>query len=180
VIAATNRDPEEAVAQGRLRADLYHRLNVFPLELPPLRERGNDVKLIAQSLLDQLNAAAGTAKQFTPDVLEAMVGQAWPGNVRELKNYVQRSYILADENWITATGSLPKVVAPSAPAHEPAVSIQVGMTLAHADRLMILATLEQCDGVKKAAAKMLGISLKTLYNRLEEFGAAGLLDEAAP
>jgi two-component system response regulator AtoC len=181
VIAATNRDPEAAVEQGRLRTDLYHRLNVFPIELPPLRERGEDVKLIAQSLLDQLNTASGTDKQFAPEALAAMTAHTWPGNVRELKNYVQRSYILADDKWITATHSLPKPSAAAAPRTSDAmVSISVGLTLAQADRLMILATLEQCGGVKKVAAKTLGISLKTLYNRLEEFGEAGLVDETTP
>ncbi|MDF6884128.1 sigma 54-interacting transcriptional regulator, partial [Escherichia coli] len=92
VIAATNRDPEEAVADGKLRADLYHRLNVFPLQLPPLRERGKDVELLAQHFLDQLNAQSNTKKAFLPPAMETLRGYHWPGNVRELRNYVQRAY----------------------------------------------------------------------------------------
>jgi DNA-binding NtrC family response regulator len=173
VIAATNRDPEAAVAEGKLRADLYHRLNVFPLELPPLRVRGKDVELIAQSLLDQLNEAHKTSKAFPPEVLAALAAHHWPGNVRELKNYVQRAYIMADEGSLN-TSAVPLHVSPTRPAAGSSITVQVGMSLAEADRQLIFATLDQCGGVKKHAADILGISLKTLYNRLEEYAAAGL------
>jgi len=173
VIAATNRDPEEAVADGRLRADLYHRLNVFPLELPSLRERGDDIELIAQSLLDQLNHAHKTHKIFSPDVLEALAAHTWPGNVRELKNYVQRAYIMSDDRMIT-NSAVPLQISAAKPAAALMVSLQVGVSLAEADRQLILATLEQCNGVKKQAAEILGVSLKTLYNRLEEYAERDL------
>jgi len=174
VIAATNRNPEEAVEQGCMRADLYHRLNVFPLELPPLRKRGNDVELIARSLLDQLNSAHQTSKSFPPEVLQAMQAHDWPGNVRELKNYVQRAYILGGERSIDAPAV--SLHTPSAkPSAGATVSLPVGVSLAEADRQLIVATLQQCGGVKKHAAEVLGISLKTLYNRLEEYSAQGLL-----
>ncbi len=178
VIAATNRNPMEAVADGKLRADLYHRLNVFPLELPALRERGKDVELIAEDFLEQLNAQHHGKKRFSPEVLASLNAHRWPGNVRELKNYVQRAYIMASDDLISAS-VVPLQMSPNAPVAETVVTIPVGMSLAEADRHLIFATLEQCGGVKKRAAEVLGISLKTLYNRLEEYAASGKSPEAA-
>jgi DNA-binding NtrC family response regulator len=172
VVAATNRNPEEAVAEGKLREDLYHRLNVFPVELPPLRERGDDVILIAQRYLDMLNKERGADKKFAVDTLEALRNHSWPGNVRELKNYVHRAFILADDNEIRA-GVVPLQMSPEKTATGSQITVPVGVPLADADRRLIFATLEQCGGVKKHAAEILGISLKTLYNRLEEYAAAG-------
>lgn len=169
LIAATNRDPEQAVADGKLRLDLYHRLNVFPISLPPLRERGKDVELLAQSFLDDLNERHGTRKQFPPAVREMLLTYPWPGNVRELKNYVQRAHIMAP-NDSDLTASVPLQISLSKPAAGTAVTIPFGTSLADADRQLILATLEQCGGVKTRAAEILGISLKTLYNRLVEYG----------
>lgn len=168
IIAATNRLPERAIAEGKLREDLYHRLNVFPIRLPPLRERGRDVELIAQSFLDQLNGEHRTSKVFSPELLADLVAHSWPGNVRELKNYVQRAFIMADGG-VLYPGVVPLQVRPVSRPHATTISIPVGTPLAEADRRLILATLEHCGGVKKRAAEMLGISLKTLYNRLEEY-----------
>lgn len=176
VLAATNRNPEEAVADGKLRADLFHRLNVFPVELPPLRARGEDVIQIANTMLEQLNAEQGTARRFAPGVLDSLRQHTWPGNVRELRNFVQRAYIMADDDLITEVQVPLQVVATQAPAAA-MVSVPVGMSLADADRQLIFATLEQCAGVKKHAAEILGISLKTLYNRLEDYAARGELPE---
>ncbi len=97
VIAATNRNPEGAVADGKLREDLYHRLNVFPIAMPPLRERGTDIELLAQHFLEMLNQQESTTKSFSPATIAALYAHSWPGNVRELKNYVQRAFILADD-----------------------------------------------------------------------------------
>ncbi|WP_206953414.1 sigma-54-dependent transcriptional regulator [Trinickia acidisoli] len=169
VIAATNRDPEEAVLEGKLRLDLYHRLNVFPISLPPLRERGNDVWLLAQAFLDELNERHGSPKQFPPAVKDMMLSYPWPGNVRELKNYVQRAFIMAAPDADT-TAAVPLQISLSKPSTGTAVTIPFGTSLASADRQLILATLEQCGGVKTRAAEILGISLKTLYNRLVEYG----------
>ena len=85
------------MTEGKLREDLYHRLNVFPIALPPLRERGNDIELLAQHFLELLNKQESSSKSFAPRDLAALYAHGWPGNVRELKNYVQRAYILADE-----------------------------------------------------------------------------------
>jgi DNA-binding NtrC family response regulator len=169
VIAATNRDPEEAVLEGKLRLDLYHRLNVFPISLPPLRDRGNDVWLLAQAFLDELNERHGSSKHFPPAVKDMMLSYPWPGNVRELKNYVQRAFIMAAPD-ADSTAAVPLQISLSKPSTGTAVTIPFGTSLASADRQLILATLEQCGGVKTRAAEILGISLKTLYNRLVEYG----------
>ena len=177
VITATNRDPGEAVAERKLREDLYHRLNVFPLRLPPLRERGEDIALLAQHFLDQLNAARGTHKTFAPPAPASLAALPWPGNVRELKNYVERAYILGDKTLEAAVPAAAGAAAAAAAAATPTITVPVGVSLDEADRQLILATLEQCGGVKKWAAEMLGVSLKTLYNRLEEYRAQGLLPQ---
>jgi DNA-binding NtrC family response regulator len=171
VVAASNRDPEDAIADGKLRLDLYHRLNVFPLMLPPLRERGADIEMLARHFLDELNAAHGTRKMFGREAIESLKEYRWPGNVRELRNYIQRAFILADD--VIEAGA----VGPTLPA-QPAstgltLAIPVGTSLAEVDRKLIFATLDLCGGVKKRAADILGISLKTLYNRLEEYGSSG-------
>jgi DNA-binding NtrC family response regulator len=167
VISATNRDPSGVVAEKRLRTDLYHRLAVFPLQLPPLRQRGSDVRMLAVHFLHQLNAAHGTRKAWSPAALERMKAHPWPGNVRELRNYVERAYILSD-------GMLDAPVSATPPAGPTTannvVTIPVGTSLEEACRALILATLERCGGVRKHAAQMLGISLKTLYNKLARFG----------
>ncbi|GAA0494693.1 sigma-54 dependent transcriptional regulator [Pigmentiphaga sp. GD03639] len=171
IIAATNRNPQEAVADGKLREDLYHRLNVFPIHLPPLRERAKDVELLAQSFLDMLNETHKSAKAFSPAMLADMASHAWPGNVRELKNYVHRAFIMTDGGLID-TVAAPIQLAPAGKTEsEPIVTIPVGTSLAEADRRLIFATLQHCGGVKKHAAEVLGISLKTLYNRLEDYAA---------
>ncbi len=183
VIAATNRDPAQAVRQGRLREDLYHRINVFPIEVPPLRTRGDDIFLLAQACLDALNGEHRTAKTFSAALLESLPRHDWPGNVRELKNFVQRAFILTDDGALTAR---PVTITTASGPRDDAVSIPIGTSLAEADRQLIFATLKRCEGIKKRAAQVLGISSKTLYNRLEEYAAAGSspldddVDEANP
>lgn len=177
VVAATNRNPEQAVAKGTLREDLYHRLSVFPLVLPPLRERGDDILLIANHFLQSLNQEYDSKKRFSDEARQAMLAYAWPGNIRELRNYVYRSFILADD---VIKGDFNSF---SLESHSVGwgseITVPVGVPLADANRQLILATLKQCGGVKKAAAEMLGISLKTLYNRLEEYGALSDVDESS-
>jgi len=167
IIAATNRDPEVAIAEGKLRLDLYHRLNVFPLKIPALRERGQDIQLLAQHFLNEFNAAHATKKIMSPKACAVLADYHWPGNVRELRNFMQRAYILSDQV-IEADMLEPSVSQRVASALT--LAIPVGTSLADVDRKLIFATLELCGGVKKRAADVLGISLKTLYNRLEEYG----------
>ena len=171
VIAATNRDPDCAVASGNLREDLLYRLNVFPIALPPLRERGGDIGLIAAHVLKNLNRDAGTSKALRPDALEALNSYAWPGNVRELRNVIERAFILATDEigaemlpFAAERGSRPATAGQT-------FTVRVGMSIASAERSLIEATLEQTQGDKKRAARLLGISLKTLYNRLNAYGS---------
>jgi len=166
LIAATNRNPESAVADGKLREDLYHRLNVFPLSMPPLRDRGSDIELLAQHFLEVLNKQESASKSFAPATVAALYAHSWPGNVRELKNYVQRASILADD--VIGADLAPAAVA--APETAPLLTVRVGSTLDEVSRRLIEATLAEC-GSKRKAADMLGISLKTLYNRLAIYKA---------
>jgi len=165
LVAATNRSPEHAVKEGHLRQDLYYRLNVFPIPLPPLRDRGRDIEQIAESFLAELNQAAGTNKRLGVEARERMMRHAWPGNVRELRNAIQRDFILAADE-LRLEGLAPGTLESAAPAGD---GMRVGMSLEEMERRMILSTLEHCGGDKKRAAQVLGISLKTLYNRLNVY-----------
>lgn len=169
IVAATNRDPEAAISEGRLRLDLYHRLNVFPLKVPPLRERGSDIELMAQYFLDELNVEHDTQKKMSEKIKLSIKNHHWPGNVRELRNFIQRAYILSEQ-------SLELLVTDRNLTHADSkqltLAIPLGTSLADVDRELIFATLESCGGVKKRTADILGISLKTLYNRLEEYKRA--------
>jgi DNA-binding NtrC family response regulator len=169
VLAASNRDPAQAVAEGRLREDLLYRLNVFPIHLPPLRARPGDVGLLAEHFLARVNARDGSAKRFSLRALAHLETLAWPGNVRELGNVVERAAILAD-------GVIDVEVLPAtshvATSEDLALRIRVGTPLADAERRLILATLEALGGRKQETATALGISLKTLYNRLNVYQGA--------
>jgi two-component system response regulator AtoC len=165
LIAASNRPPREAIQASKLREDLFYRLNVFPIVLPPLRERDGDALLLADQFLETINASEGTAKRLSANARDRIRAYPWPGNVRELKNELQRAFIMSEdviELDGLAAGPHP-APAPRSGAQPPA---DVGGSLDDAERQLILATLERCGGDKKRAAEILGISLKTLYNRL--------------
>jgi DNA-binding NtrC family response regulator len=174
IIAATNRDPREAVRQGKLREDLYHRLNVFPLEMAPLRERGEDIELIANHVLEKMNEACGTRKKFAPGAIARMKQHPWPGNVRELKNHIHRVFIMAGEEGLQGpeleSERAPIRGATASPGSAPVITVPLGTPLSVAARELILSTLEHCGGERKRTAEMLGICTKTLYNRLREYG----------
>ena len=166
IIAASNKQPGKAVSDGKFREDLYHRLNVFPIHLPPLRERGGDLEMLAQHFLDELNATENSAKRFSPSATASLYAHSWPGNVRELKNYVQRAYLLADsviddytQTDASGTGA----------DHHDEITVKIGTPLDEIEERVTMATLARCGNVKKRAAAILGISLKTLYNRLESY-----------
>jgi transcriptional regulator with PAS, ATPase and Fis domain len=172
IVAATNRDPVAAVADRHLREDLYYRLAVFPIEVPPLRSREGDALLIAQAFLRQLNLAGGTSKALSAASLEAIRRHRWPGNVRELRHSVERAYILAaDELEIGEALGLTAGHGGVALGedHAPAVRISIGSTLEEVEREIIEATLEYFAGNKRHAASALGCSLKTLYNKLNAY-----------
>jgi DNA-binding NtrC family response regulator len=173
VIAASNRSPDAAVKEGKFREDLLYRLNVFPITLPPLKERNGDIDLLAEHFLAQINREEGSTKRFSANARRRMAAYAWPGNVRELKNLIRREYIMSDE--LIEMDALPTGAAAAVPTgtDSPAPdAIKVGMSLSDIERYFILATLEQYGGDKRKAAEVLGISLKTMYNRLNNYAAA--------
>jgi len=168
VIAATNRRPDEAVAAGKLREDLLYRLNVFPIPLPPLRERGEDVERLAEHFLGELNAAEGQTKEFTAAARERLLRHKWPGNLRELKNVIHHAFIVADHDLDledlgggTAAGTVASR----------SLTMTVGTPLVDAERRLILAALDQFEGDKKKVASALRISMATLYTRLGAYKA---------
>jgi DNA-binding NtrC family response regulator len=168
VIAATNVNPADAVEKGKLREDLFYRLNVFTLELPPLRERKEDVPLLVQAFLNEFNernnkAIAGV-DQEAMRILEA---HDWPGNVRELRNVLERATILATGEFIDAA-QLPATLAPRHVEALPTLTLSPGMTVDEAEKRLIYLTLEHTRNNKTRAAEILGISLKTLHNKLNK------------
>lgn len=167
VVAATNRSPEAAVREGRLREDLYYRLLVFPISVPPLRDRGSDIALLAQFFLDELNAEAGMDKQFSRQAMERLQHHAWPGNVRELRNFVFQAFLMADQE--IDAGTLCRSITYHVGGDH--IDIPVGTSIADAEKKLILATMERFGGDKAKVAKVLGISLKTLYVRLNLYQA---------
>ena len=164
VIAATNRIPGQAVRDGQLREDLLYRLAVFPIDLPPLRERDGDAVLLARHFLDELNRAQGTRKRLGPAAVTTVRAHSWPGNVRELRNAIERAFILGDEVLELAP---PPAQAPA--AGQPELSIAIGTRLADVERRLIEATLGHYMGNKRRSAEVLGCSLKTLYNKLAAY-----------
>jgi len=168
VLAATSRDALDAVRDGRLREDLMYRLAVFPIVLPPLRERDGDTELLAEHFLQNLNVEGGMSKRFSRAALTTIRAYHWPGNVRELKNAVHRAFIMAEEFVELDLSGL------ACPAVEgECLRMPVGTSLAEMERQAIFATLDHCRGNKRRAAEMLGVSLKTLYNRLTAYQADG-------
>jgi len=171
VIAATNRCPLQAVQNGQLREDLLYRLAVFPIELPPLRRRGDDVELLAEHFLSELNAQANTQKRLSAMARMMLKQHAWPGNVRELKNCIERAFILGDQTLEIAP--LIQLGAPlkggEAGLERERLDIRVGSRIYDMERSLIEATLDYFKGNKRRAADALGCSLKTLYNKLNGY-----------
>jgi DNA-binding NtrC family response regulator len=171
VVAATNRNVTEAVANRCLREDLMYRLAVFPLHIPPLRERAGDVPVLAEYFLQSLNRTNGAKKEFSPAFVDALRTWRWPGNVRELKNSVERSFILADEVLdidLSLTMGARAQETPSE-ARPAGLHVPLGSRLDEAERSLIEVTLDYCEGDKRRAAAVLGCSLKTLYNKLNSY-----------
>ena len=186
VIAATNRDPQAAVASGALRSDLFYRLNVFHLQMPALREHAEDIPAIAAAMVDEMNARHGTAVPgISPQLMARLAKHRWPGNARELRNTIERAVILAGSERLTVA-HLPlqfdeEAPAPAVQASTQAavaipsrgvVEVSVGTTVNAAEKQLILKTLESTNNNKTRAAEILGISSKTLQNKLKEYAAA--------
>jgi len=174
IIAATNRDPAEALRDGTLREDLYYRLNVFALALPPLRERMEDLPELVQGFLDEFNERHGRAVRGVDEEALAILRQhRWPGNVRELRNAMERAMIVCPGEVIRAEHlPAPLGLGPAAaPAAEGGVPLPLGTSLEAAERQLILRTLAHTGNNKTRAAEILGISLKTLHNKLNKYNA---------
>jgi DNA-binding NtrC family response regulator len=173
MLAATNRHPDEAVEKGLLRQDLFYRLKVFQLALPPLRQRPEDIDPLVDHFLEQFAKREGETKTITAATRDLLRKHPWPGNVRELRNVLYSAYVLADRE-ITPDVLPPEVRAgvprPRADDTETLV-VQVGTPLADVTRRLVLATLAHHQGNKTRAAETLGISLKTLYARLADYRA---------
>jgi len=174
VLAATNKEPEQAVTKGELRQDLYFRLNVFHIHLPPLRDRKDDIPLLVEYMLRDINVKHGRqVRGVNPEVIEMFANYSWPGNVRELRNVLERSAIMANRDLI-GRGNLPTDFghAPAASASDlTALRFPIGTTVEAVERELILQTLASTSN-KTRAAELLGISLKTLHNKLKEYEAA--------
>ncbi|HEY3884954.1 MAG TPA: sigma-54 dependent transcriptional regulator, partial [Vicinamibacterales bacterium] len=166
VIAATNQNPFEAVRTGKLREDLYYRLNVFAIELPPLRDRREDVPLLIQRFLNEFNATNGkTVKAVDHEAMQILEQYPWPGNIRELRNVIERATILSDGDFIQMR-LLPPLLVTRGEETLPTMTLTPGTTVDEAERRLILLTLDHTHNNKTRAAEILGISLKTLHNKL--------------
>ena len=171
VLASTNRSPAQAFAEGRLREDIYYRLAVVMVQLPPLRERGEDILVLAEFFLTELNLRNGTRKRLSEDLRARFLRHRWPGNVRELRNAVERAYILCDGELDLDEQEMPSLRQPQEgeSGGSDVIQMPIGATLEEIERTFILATLKHFEGDKRRAADVLGCSLKTLYNKLHAY-----------
>jgi DNA-binding NtrC family response regulator len=199
VVAATNKDPQQAVASGQLRGDLYYRLNVFNIQMPPLREHVPDIPAMAAKMVDDMNQRHGcSVTGIAPDLLERLLAWHWPGNARELRNTIERATVLAHSGLLKvehlplhfgepgyATRPSPTRLTTAAamradePDDERTVRVQVGTTVDEAERQLILKTLESTHNNKTRAAEILGITTKTLQNKLKEYASTSSAEAAA-
>ena len=175
VLAATNRDPAEAIARGELRSDLYYRLNVFHIDLPPLRQHLDDLPAMAEAMIGEMNQKHGKkVSGVGQSIMDRMMAYDWPGNARELRNTIERAVVLCPDGAPLDAGHLPpafgKAQSQTAPVFDASVvAVRVGTTVDEAERLLILRTLESTGQNKTRAAEILGVSLKTLHNKLKEY-----------
>jgi len=181
VLCATHQDLKEGVRRGTFREDLYFRLAVFTVDIPPLRDRAGDIPLLAQHFVDRFNAETGKRIQgFAPGAMRVLQGYAWPGNVRELRNVVERAVILTDGEVIREEQLPPGLEA--AEAEAPSLRLPLGLTLEEVERQYLLASLDARGGNKVRTAEALGISEKTLYNKLHRYAGEERIatDDGAP
>jgi len=173
VIAATNRSPGAAIRDGQLREDLFYRLNVFELHLPPLRDRVDDVGLLAQHFIREFSKKHGMEVSGVGEAARQLLeAHAWTGNVRELRNVIERAVIVARTGWIEPR-HLPPYIQALKPGGDPTVTLPAGTTLAEAERVLIMQTLERVGNNKAEAARQLGLDVKTIRNKLRSYGLTG-------
>jgi DNA-binding NtrC family response regulator len=179
LLAATNRPPQQAVSEGKLRSDLLYRLNVFSIHLPSLRERKEDLPVLAQHLVTQLAEKHGRPARFlSPAALEALQFHSWPGNVRELRNVIERAVIICSGEQIERHHFAPYPIEQRERLrNEDTLTLPVGTPLEEVERQMIMRTLQKTKNNKTRAAELLGISLKTLHNKLNLYRERGLLHD---
>ena len=175
VLAATNRDPAEAVARGELRSDLFYRLNVFHIDLPPLREHIDDLPAMADAMIIEMNQKhSRRVSGVGQSILDRMMAYDWPGNARELRNTIERAVILCPDGAPLDAAHLPSTFGKAQTQAVPVldaniVAVRVGTTVDEAERMLIVRTLESTGQNKTRAAEILGVSLKTLHNKLKEY-----------
>jgi len=166
VIAATNKDLDEEIAEGRFREDLYYRLNVIKLELPPLRQRRDDIIPLAQHFIEKFSRLnAKNVRGLSPEVVRLLEGHTWRGNVRELENVIERAVVLCNSEQIQKE-HLPDYITGTDTSR--IVSFRIGTPLEEIEDVMIARTLEMTGGNKEETARLLGIGVATLYRRLKE------------
>jgi DNA-binding NtrC family response regulator len=170
VLAATNKEPMRTVKEGRFREDLFYRLNVFGIAIPPLRERPEDIPLLIEAFLEEFNARyERQVKSVDEDARRLLLEHTWPGNARELRNVIERAVVVCDGD-LLATRHLPSELAAHAPASAASpVDLPAGISLDEAEKRLILRTLETTRGNKTRAAEVLGISVRTLHNKLHRY-----------
>jgi two-component system response regulator HydG len=164
LIASTNRDLRKEIGTGNFREDLFYRLNVIGIDIPPLRNRINDINLLAKAFVDEFCQREGKSLSLNTDALKTLQGYTWPGNVRELKNVIEGVVVMAKLTKIKAEHLPEYLLESSRTGH----SDKITQTLKELETLTILKALRQCDGNKTKAAKILGVSRKTLYKKLED------------
>ena len=171
VLAATNRDPLKALKEGALREDLYYRLNVFTLPLPPLRGRRQDIPLLIQAFLEEFNARyEKRVRSVDEPVLQSLLAHPWPGNVRELRNTLERAVIICEDELIASKHLPPDLTHAAGEERSDVVTFPIGVTVEDAEKSLILKTLASVSNNKARAASILGISVKTLHNKLHRYG----------
>jgi DNA-binding NtrC family response regulator len=176
LVTATNRDPEAAVRDGKLREDLYFRISVFPIHLPPLRQRKEDIPLLAQHFIGMFNRKHAMAiLGLTEEAQSRLLAHEWTGNVRELRNVIERAVILAREGWVEESHLPPLVRLSLAAMPSDGLVLPSNATVEDAERILILETLNRVGQNKAEAARRLGVDVKTIRNKLRRFGG----DEAA-
>ncbi|MFV1872716.1 MAG: sigma-54 interaction domain-containing protein [Oleiphilus sp.] len=168
IVAASNRDPSEAIAEGFFREDLFFRLAQFPIQVPPLRDRGDDAIGLAKHFLAYRNDKESTNVRITMEAMDKIAKHSWPGNVRELKHSIERAFILADDV-ITAEHLIVDPLSIASDQEADSVEVPSGLSLEELERNAILQALEENSGNKSDTAAQLGISVKTLYNKLEKY-----------
>jgi transcriptional regulator with PAS, ATPase and Fis domain len=184
VVAATNRCPQQAFHEGKLRADLFYRLAVFPIDVPPLRDREGDVDLLIDYFLKVFNDGYETHKSVSDELRSQFRQYHWPGNVRELRNAMERAYVLADAELFpvplmsAVAQPIVQISPTSCSGSLDAIEVPMGTKLHHAERLLIESTLRHCSGNRQRAADLLGCSLKTLYNKLQSYRGTSAEREA--